>query len=68
MKHTTEELLLAAQVRQIAIGLRIGNTPEDLQGPALAEWRKANPLKNWLAPAMEDLDFVADFIASRHQS
>ncbi|MDO9277144.1 MAG: hypothetical protein Q7U05_01095 [Polaromonas sp.] len=64
MKYTTEQLLLAVQVRGLAFAFRNNDTPEQLEGLELIEWRKANPLNTWITLAMKELESVADSITN----
>lgn len=62
MKHTTEQLLLAAEVRRLAFAMRSAATPEHLEGEALAQWRKTQPMGNWLMHAMQEIEHTASVI------
>jgi hypothetical protein len=62
MSHTTEELLLAAEVRKIAVTMMRRAMPEGLTDAEELAWMRANPAKNWVKPAIEDLEFIADLM------
>ena len=62
MKHTTEQLLLASKVLDRAIALRNGATPPDLEGDAVAAWRRTQDMRPWLTKARQELEAVASFI------
>lgn len=62
MKHTPEQLLLAASVRDRAFALRNAATPADLEGDALSEWRRSQDMRPWLEKALQELETVATII------
>ena len=62
MKHTTEELLLAVQIMQMAANARQGAMPRDLTPDQQADWRKANPTENFVPEVMAKVTQVANTI------
>ena len=62
MKHTTEELLFAAAVRERALGLRRAKT-KDMTDEELAAFDAEHPLKALIEDVMEELDSIAAVIA-----
>lgn len=64
MRHTTEELLLAASVMRFAGEARNGAMPYKLSAEEQAAWLNANPLTAFVPKVMANLDKVANTIDS----
>lgn len=64
MKHTTEELILAAHVLTLAANIRNHRAPRNLSEEEDAKWLAANPAVKYVPDAMKHLEEVATTIAS----
>ena len=62
MKHTTEELILAATVIDMAQKLRDGSQPAQAAGDELNAWHKDNPVEKFIPDVLHALDCIADNI------
>ena len=62
MKHTTEELILAATVENIARAQRNADAIKAGKNPMDEQWRRDNPMKPYVSFALAYLEDVADMI------
>lgn len=62
MKHSAEQLLLAASVRDRAMAMRNAAAPEDLEGHALQTWIRNQDMRPYLLNALKELETIALFI------
>jgi hypothetical protein len=62
MKHTTEELLLALGVRDLAMRRWVRALPDGLTPAEEADWKGKNPFADVLKGVVEELDWIADSI------
>lgn len=68
MKHTTEDLLLACQVREIASRLRASETPIKVTNEERLMWQEENPLMGFVPRALTHIEDVATVIKTIRQS
>ena len=61
MKHTTEELLLAASVRELVAGNLVASTPKGLTDAAETQWRNEH-VEEYTKRTMKELSMFADVI------
>lgn len=66
MRHTTNDLLLAAEVWKLACEMRDEDWRRSDEDPLsdTSEWTKAHPIGPYVAAAIKRLNEVADFIKS----
>lgn len=62
MKFTTEQLILAAEVRRLAYTMMRNATPPNLDEQERIEWQKNQTIHNWTMYAMEDIEKTASLI------
>lgn len=62
MKHTTEELILAGMVIEMAGKLRDGSLPQGATDDELAAWHEDNPTEKFIPDIVHVLGSVADNI------
>lgn len=69
MKHSTDELILAAVVRDIAVQWRKNANPyPPTNVDATEAWVNTNPLKPYIKDVLAQLDNVADIISELRQA
>ena len=61
MKHTTEELLFALQLRNLVFTRMTNDAPMGITDDAFTKWRKEN-LRRYLQAGIAELDMLADII------
>lgn len=61
MKHTTEELLFALQLRKLVFTRMTNDAPMGITDDAFTKWRKEN-LRRYLQAGIAELDMLADII------
>jgi len=59
---STQDLLLAAEVRKLAVNMRMQSIPEGLTQEQESAWRQENDIGKWVMPALKDLVTVAEMI------
>jgi hypothetical protein len=62
MKHDTQELLFAAEVRKLAAAIRGASVPDELEGAAVYRWKQENPEtdRRFVEAALERISLTAD--------
>lgn len=68
MKHTTEKLLLACKLHSLAAKFRSAEIPPKLDGDALSDWLKANPITGYVPQALNRIEEVATVIEQLRKS
>lgn len=63
MKHTTQELILAAHVLKLSANIRNHLTPTILSKEERDKWMQENPSTKFVPDAMKHLEEVANLIA-----
>lgn len=62
MKHTTEELILAAHVRKLAAQIREAESPIDLEPEEQLHWAQLHPIRWYVPKALGKIEDIADEI------